>query len=175
MGIHVSGTHNTVISQSNGRVNHGVHLRIHCFGTVFDMNMVLFGTVWHCLALFGHGIARLTSGLTSDIDLQIPSLDTLLGHSWDPPWDTPGTLPGTDICMGWALAIPTGVCTGIPTLVPTRYTPTPGTPLPATPVIAGAAHGHRPQRLADSIKTVYSGPPIYRQWYSQCALAVALA
>ena len=69
---------------------------------------------------------------------------------WDPGY---GYL-GTGYTMGWALAIPTPD-------TPLYY---PGTPLPTAPLYHRTASALRDpaQRLADSVKTVFSGSPIYR-------------
>ena len=59
VGIHVSEGQFWVNSGSNGRVNLRVHLRIHCFDTVFTRFgtvLALFGTVWHWLGPDGHWI-----------------------------------------------------------------------------------------------------------------------
>ena len=64
--------------------------------------------------------------------------------------------------MGWALAIPMGPCTG--------YTPAPTLPLPIPRVHPCCHTGHSGERLNGpaqryylSVKTAFSGSPIYRQ------------
>ena len=58
--------------------------------------------------------------------------------------------------MGWALAIPDG-WVGIPQYHYPGYTP----PVLPTATRALRYRTHRPQRLAHSVKTAYSGSPIY--------------
>ena len=63
----------------------------------------------------------------------------------------------------------------VPTQSPVPY---PGYTLPTAPVLmpAGSAWIRPAQRLRLSVKTVISGPPIYRRVLpAMCALAVALA
>ena len=76
-----------------------------------------------------------------------------LGHAWDGVWDPGYGCLGTDIPMGWALAIP-------PWCVPGYYPSTPGTPPP--PCYSGLSVEYGPaQRLSLSVKTAFSGHPIY--------------
>ena len=78
---------------------------------------------------------------------------------WEPeyPWLGPGNTRPTAGREHW--------------VVP-RYSPpgthpsctTPGTPLPLPGGVPAHGRGHRPQRLADSVKMAISGHPIYRQY-----------
>ena len=136
------------------------------FGTVlrlFGTVLRLFGTVWHCSALFGTVIdLRYRPQGTSDIDLREPQISTsgygCLGQLYTGAWDSCIRVPGMGYTMGWALAIPMGYAGVLPTHYP-GYTPH------RTPRTAPAGYTLQPaaQRLADSVKTVISGCPIYRE------------
>ena len=176
MGIHVSGGLPGTIFQSNGRVIQRVHLRIHCFGPYLHR----FGTV---LALFGTCLARYWCGnvprfpenvlylrLYEAMDTYGPAARGGLRYSEAGP----GSLQGWS---GWYLRPDVlGMARDIPWVGPWQYPPVPypgTTPLPrvhpSPPHPRSGTRGHglgpRPQRLAYSIKTVISGPPIYRQAY----------
>ena len=132
MGIHVSQPPRTSIFRSNGRVNVRVHLRIHCFEVnshCFEVNLTLFGTVWHCLALFSMGWAlyvwvrgHCTYGSVGTVHMVPWGYTGPVGLYW-----SRGAILDLDIPVGWALAIPHRYThPGTPT--------TPGTPLPPHPV-----------------------------------------
>ena len=88
--------------------------------------------------------------------------DTVLGHAWDPSgtpyWGMPGTRLDIGYTMGWALAIPMHAWEAIP-----RYH-TPGTPPHTHPCYSGLSVDYTPaQRYRLSVKTAFTGSPIYRQ------------
>ena len=116
MGIHVSRPQETSYLDVLRACAPCVHLRIHCFLTLF---WALFEAIWHCLRLFGtvwlndevygtlrmhgYGTLRMHGYGTLDMGPRIRASGPGYGHL-DPGY---GHLD-QGYTMGWALAIPTG-------------------------------------------------------------------